>query len=62
MTYKEKIVDIDCDRSRISVCFVCATCGACDFFTAPADEEKQSFCREHEKAVDYYDTPCNNFR
>lgn len=67
MTYKEKIVDIEGDRKKIPVCLVCATCVACDF-CQPFDTENwlrpenAMFCRLHEKQVDYYQSPCNDFR
>lgn len=70
MSYKEKIVDVECDRSRVRVCLVCCTCRDCYYCNRieakdPIFDEPlpiRFFCHFHEKDVHPDGDPCEEFK
>lgn len=65
--YKEKTVDIEGDTKMIPVLLICCTCGDC-YYSQPYQNEDFSrpetamFCRLHDKQVDHWENPCDDFK
>lgn len=66
--YKQKLYDIEGERTRIPVMVICCTCGACAYCRSIYDpnnfRQKPTACHcdKHNKDIDHWDEPCDDFR
>lgn len=67
MNYAEKILDVECEKSRVPVCVLCATCGVCAkhahgyTMNPPLVGDTACYCLKYSKEVDYFSEPCEDF-
>jgi hypothetical protein len=66
--YKQKQYDIEGERTIIPVMCICCTCGACSHCRSIYDpnnirqKDTACHCNLHNKDVDHWDEPCDDFR
>lgn len=67
MNYAEKILDVECEKSRVPVCVLWATCGVCAHaargytMNPPLVGDTACYCLKYSKEVDYFSEPCEDF-
>lgn len=67
MNYAEKILDVECEKSRVPECVLCATCGVCAHaargytMNPPLVGDTACYCLKYSKEVDYFSAPCEDF-